>query len=342
MALMNTQRMLSVVLGLSAALALPLAAEEPRSKVVDSAQFQPVQSSARTAAELVREAAWRHAIGKGATASGKRDGAKLEVTERESAGRSITEHGVGGGLDDATANADAAKSASYRWQVEQSWLPGDKGIQWCISGSQSVRPVGGVKLYFLPEAYVGMRSLQRDGLVVTLAAQEQIPGPQAVGQRGRPAMAHSFDYGTCVAPEMTRVGTYRTAATFCGSREECANRPHVLPVTLDLKPFLWSFDVCLDRRSGEVEIFHSALYFDQRPAAASLKVLVDGSPRPGAVVETSWPWVFVEYHMPLAEYDSRFGPSGEFGEVELPSASRYTPKAKLYFGRSEWLQPCIE
>ena len=326
--------MFSAVLGLSAVLVWPIAAEEPQAKVVDSAQFQPIQSSARTAAELVREAAWRHAIGTGAS----------PTAERGASANSVTQRGVGGAGEDAAADTEAsapAKATGYQWQVEQSWLPGDRGIQWCISGTQSVRPVGGVKLYFLPEAYAGLRSLQRDGLVVTLSAQEQIPGPNAVNRSGRPAMSHSFDYGTCVAPELTRVGTYRTAAAFCGSREECVNHPHVLPVTLQLKPFLWSFDVCLDRRSGEVEVFQSALYFDQHPSAASLKVLLDGTPVPSAKLDVSWPWVFVEYHVPLAEYDSRFGPSGEFGLVELQSESHYTPAAKMYFTRSEWLQPCI-
>lgn len=342
---MNTRRLVSAAVGLSAALVWPIAAEESAAKVVDTAQFQPIHSSARTAADLAREAAWRHAGGKNGALTGEREGASLEIGEREGASLGISEHGVGGGLDDPTANAAAAageaKSASYQWQVEQTWLPGDKGIQWCVNGAQTVRPLGGVRLYFLPEAYAGVRSLQRDGLVVTLAAQEQIPGPNDVSRSGRPAMPHSFDYGTCVVPELTKVGTYRTAASFCGSRDECANHPHVLPVTLELKPFLWSFDVCIDRRSGEVEVFHSALYFDQRPSAASLKVLLDGTPRTGAKLDASWPWVFVEYHVPLAEYDSRFGASGEFGQVELQSDSRYTPSAKMFFARSEWLQPCI-
>jgi hypothetical protein len=341
---MKTRKISLAAVGLSAALVWPLAGEEPAEKVVDSAQFQPIQSSARTAADLVREAAWRQAVDRSKASTSEREGASLATGEREGASLSITQHGVGGGLEDLTAEADATaatKAAGYEWQVEQTWLPGDRGIQWCVHGSQSVRPIGGVKLYFLPAAYAGLRSLQRDGLVVTLAAQEQVPGPGTVGRSGRSAMAHSFDYGTCVAPELTRVGTYRTAATFCGSRSECANGPHVLPVTLELKPFLWSFDVCLDRHSGEVDVFHSALYFDQRPSAASLKVLLDGTPVPGAQLDASWPWVFVEYHVPVAEYDSRFGANGGFGQVELQSESRYTPAAKMFFARSEWLPPCI-
>jgi|CXWL01.1.fsa_nt_gi hypothetical protein len=232
-------------------------------------------------------------------------------------------------------------TAAYDWGLEQSWLPGLNGLQWCVAGFQTTRPRGGVKVYQLPRVYRGPESLLPRWLVVTLAAQEQIPAPRAAGRSADPAMPHEFAYGTCVAPELTRVGRYNPAVYFCGSDQECASHPHVFATTIDVRPLIWSFDTCVDRQAEEVEIFQSALYFDQRPTTSSLRPVLDGEAQPGASIDARWPWVFVKLRMPLAAYDQRFGAEGSSTLSELESDSAYTPRGDLFFTRSSWLRPCM-
>ncbi len=299
------------------ALASAALAHSAPARIFDTENITPIESSAHTVPHIVRDLAARRA-----------------ASARQGPGAPDAPRDVGATLDEAEAGS------AYDWGILQTWLPDDNGVQWCVDGYQSVQPLGGVKLYVLPQAYDRLASLQPESLVVTLDAEEQIPQRGSGRVRG-PAMAHQFTYATCVLPEFTRVGTYSTVVYTCGSRRECAAQPHVWPTVLSLKPFLSTFDVCIDREAGEVEVFLSALYLDQRPDVATFDLQLGGSPVPDAQVQSQWPWVLVDFTLPLADYDSRFGDAGDYANVALASASPYTPRARLFFTKSDWLSPCI-
>src|SRR2546423_1021727 len=143
------------------ALAAPVLAQDAV-HVFDSTSFKPIRSSARSIPDIVNAAAQqRHSLAmKGAPAAhgmGAADRAQaLSFTEKGGAG------------------------TNYNWGLEETWLPDLLGIQWCVSGYQSVRPVGGVKLYEMPSTYGGLRTLQ-PWLIVTLDAEEQLPAPHPHG-----------------------------------------------------------------------------------------------------------------------------------------------------------------
>ena len=319
---------LSATLG---SLLAPAGAQGAVPEVIDSDSFRPIRSSARTVAEIALEAAMSRQ--------------QIEMRGNRAAALPVANPNAfleGGRAVPAETRIGAQAGSGYGWSILQTWLPDDTGLQWCISGTQSVEPLGGVELYVLYEAYRGPRSLTPESLVATLHAQELIP-MRTVNNRARAGgMTHQFDYGTCVAPEFTRVGTYSTAVRFCGGQRECASHPRVSAVVLDLKPFLWSFDACIDRQAGQVDIFQAAIYFDQRPTPASVQLLIDGSPISGAAVSVQWPWLFVDYTMPVSEYESRFGPDGSTVTVALASDNRYTPTTQLLFSKTDWLRPCVQ
>jgi hypothetical protein len=315
-----------LVTGFTSTATTPLIAQPTNDHAVDSSAFQPIQSSARAAADIVREAGRRRSL-ETKTAPGAPQGAATSQSATLSVVERSATKGGGGG--------------NYSWEQMQSWLPGERGIQWCVSGFQSVEPVGGVKLYRLSQPYAGLRSLQPFLLAVTLKAQEQLPAPHPTGSTSG-GMQHEFAYGTCVTPEFTKVGTYVTATSFCGSRKECAQNPHVSATTLVLKPFVVSFNACINRSAGMVEVFLSTLYLDQRPTPASVELRFDGAPMPGAKASPGWPWMYVDYSMPLAEYESRFGTGGDSTIVSIASDNAHTPTAELSFSKSDWLDPCRE
>jgi hypothetical protein len=315
-------------LGLALALAIPAGAQEVAATHLDVKAFRAMQSSARTVADIVSEAAHRRsrALDTKMRAAGMPPGR----AEDQAGGLSLAERSTAEPTDEL-----------YDWELVQSWLPDERGIQWCVSGFQSVKPVGGVKLYELSRAYPGPRSLRPRSLVVTLRAQEQVPGPQPWGPPSE-AMQHEFDYGTCVSPVFSRVGTYATIASFCGSDRECAENPHISATTLEVRPILVSFDACLDRSAGVVDVFFALLYFDQRPTAGSVRLLFDDAPMEGAAASSDPPWLLVDYTMPLADYESRFGAEGGPVVTSITSDNQFTPENALFFSQSDRLSPCLE
>lgn len=316
------------------ALPAPASAQVAAPQVIDSDRFRPVRSSAHTPAQIALDAALRRRL-----IEMRQDGPAVAAASAD--GRALLESAAPDSA--ATPSADSAlASANYTWSLIQTWLPDENGVQWCISGTQNVQPLGGVALSVLSGAYAGPRSLTPDSLVATLDAQELIPVPRSRSRARAGGMTHQFDYGTCVAPEFTRVGTYSTAVRFCGSERECAQHPHVSAVVLHLRPFLWSYDSCIDRQAGRVQISLAALYLDQRPTPASVQLLIDGSALSGADVSSAWPWLFVDYTMPESEYESRFGPNGSTVTVALASDNRYTPTTQLGFSKTDWLSPCVQ
>src|SRR5205085_9183403 len=100
-------------------------------------------------------------------------------------------------------------------------------------------------------------------------------------------------------------------------------------------------DACIDRAAGVVDVFFAALYFDQRPTAASVRLLLDGGAMPAATVDTAWPWLLVDYRMPIADYASRVGADGSLAVVSIASDNRFTPRIGIFFSRTEWLDPCV-
>lgn len=316
--------------GLAVALTLPALAQDAPSRTLDSSSFLPIQSPGRTVEAIVRDIA------------GRRQSIETVMAASASGAKAAASQPAGSGSSAASSLDRAGADAAYDWALLQTWLPDENGVQWCVDGSQTVQPVGGVRLYVLSQAYTGLQSLQPSSLVVTLDAQEQIPDQHPNNRSKGPTMPHEFTYSACVLPEFTRVGTYSTVAYSCGSEQECADSPRVSPMLLNLKPFLSTFDVCVDREAGEVDIFQSALYFDQRPNAATFRLRLDGKTVPTTKVQTEWPWVMVDFTMPLADYDDRFGSNGDFAKVALFSDSPFTPRARLFFSKSDWLSPCIQ